>query len=150
MKASHNSQKNDDFRDDKATWASLCHFAALMGVVWWVPLGGMWVPVGQIVGPLGVWLIKRKVDPFVDLSGREALNFQINITAVSLGLAFFFDNIISLIVVWGIVLFSLFLVVRAGVVSSRGEIYKYPVPLVSIFPTKSLEGQITEKRRGSY
>lgn len=140
-----NDPKNNNFKDDKLTWASLCHFAALMGIVWWLPVGDMWVPVGQIIGPLIAWLIKRKTDPFVDLSGREALNFQINITAVSLALAFLFDNIISLVVIWCIVLSGLFMVARAGVLSSRGEIYKYPVPMIRIFPTKFLEGQITGK-----
>lgn len=145
MKEPLEPEEKHNFKDDKATWASLCHFAAFMGVVWWIPLGDMWVPVGQIIGPLIAWLIKRKTDPFVDLAGRTALNFQINITAVSLALALWFENILSLFLVWGIVLASIYMVAKAGVISSRGEIYKYPIPLISIFPTKSLEDRIREK-----
>ena len=38
------------------------------------------VPLGNILGPLIVWLIKRDEDSFVDLCGKESLNFQISMT----------------------------------------------------------------------
>jgi len=139
--------EHGDSKDDKYTWASLCHFAALMGVIWWVPVMNMWIPVGQIVGPLGVWLVKRKVDPFVDFAGRESLNFQINVTAAVLAIVLIFDNILSLISAWAIVFAAIFMVAKGGVISSRGEIYQYPVPLLSFLPRKSLMEQLKKREK---
>ncbi|MEJ5301458.1 MAG: DUF4870 domain-containing protein [Thermodesulforhabdaceae bacterium] len=142
----HQPNEENNFKDDRLTWASLCHFAALMGIVWWVPVAGMWIPVGQIIGPLGVWLVKRKVDPFVDFAGRESLNFQINVTAVVLAIVLTFDNILSLIAAWTIVFATIFMVAKAGVISSRGEIYRYPVPLLSFLPRRSLIEQLRKNK----
>jgi uncharacterized Tic20 family protein len=52
-------------------WATFCHLAAL------TPLLG--IPLGLIVGPLAVWLIKKDESPFVNRHGKAALNFQISI-----------------------------------------------------------------------
>ena len=52
-------------------WAGFCHLAALAGYV--VPM------VGNIVGPLVVWLMKKEEYPLVDDQGKESINFQISI-----------------------------------------------------------------------
>ena len=57
---------------DARTWATLCHLSALLML-----LG---VPLGNVVGPLVVWLVKRNQYPFVDDQGKEALNFQLSVT----------------------------------------------------------------------
>src|SRR5688572_10608492 len=54
---------------DDRTWGMLAHLAALAGFI--VPV------VGNIVGPLIVWLTKKEQQPFVDDQGKESLNFQI-------------------------------------------------------------------------
>ena len=55
---------------DARTWGMLCHLTALSAL-----LG---VPMGSILGPLIVWLIKKNESPFVDDQGKESLNFQIS------------------------------------------------------------------------
>lgn len=149
MENQNNRSGKNDFKSDAATWASLCHFAGLMGIVWWIPWGDMWVPVGQIIGPLAVWLVKRKTDPLVDLAGREALNFQINVTVSGLLLAIFFDSILSLAAIWSIVIAAIFMTARAGVISSRGEIYRYPFVLIHILPTRSLADTVMKRKSGA-
>ena len=37
-------------------------------------------PVGHMIGPLLVWLLKRDEFPLVDDQGRQSLNFQISMT----------------------------------------------------------------------
>ena len=56
---------------DARTWAVACHLAALAGFL---------VPLGHLLGPLIVWLLKRGDDPFVDRQGKEAVNFQLSAT----------------------------------------------------------------------
>ena len=41
--------------------------------------GYVGVPLGHILGPMVVWLIKKDEYPLVEDQGREALNFQINV-----------------------------------------------------------------------
>ena len=50
----------------------LCHLLGLASF-----LG---IPFGNIIAPLFLWLLKRAEDPFVDVCGKEAVNFQITIS----------------------------------------------------------------------
>ena len=54
------------------TWGMLCHLAAFAGLL--LPT------LGNILGPLVVWLIKKDASPFVDAHGKESLNFQISMS----------------------------------------------------------------------
>jgi uncharacterized Tic20 family protein len=51
-------------------WAMFCHLSALLGI---------WIPFGNLIGPLILWQMKRETDPFIDAQGKEALNFQITV-----------------------------------------------------------------------
>jgi uncharacterized Tic20 family protein len=92
-------------------------------------LAGLVVPFGSIIGPLAVWLTRRDRDPFIDDTGREALNFGISIAIygmVALVGALLLVGIPLLIVgmiAW-VVLASL-----AAVKASQGQAYRYPLTL---------------------
>jgi len=132
---------------DACTWAMLCHLSALVALVG--------VPLGHILGPLVIWLIKRNDHPFVDDQGKESLNFQISmsiygivliiiIVAMIGSMAFFwpfhggfwfhlwnpmaipFNILISILLVMGLFLLDLILVVVATIKASSGEPYRYP------------------------
>ena len=64
------NQKVEPVQADKEqrTWAMLCHLSALAGFI---------VPMGSVIGPLIVWLIKKEDMPLVAEHGRKSLNFQI-------------------------------------------------------------------------
>jgi uncharacterized protein len=61
---------------DERTWAMLAHLCALVGY--------SFVPFGNIVAPLIVWLIRRDQSWFVDDQAKESLNFQISMVIYSL------------------------------------------------------------------
>ncbi|SFM93178.1 DUF4870 domain-containing protein [Thermodesulforhabdus norvegica] len=126
-------------------WASLCHFSALLGVVWWLPFLDVWIPFGQIVAPLGVWLVKRKKSPYIDLAGRLALSFQTSITAICLATAFMAPPVVAFPGVWGLIFFDLFCTIRAGVAYSEGRLYRYPLPALPVFRTKALWDEVSLK-----
>jgi hypothetical protein len=98
-------------------WAMFCHFAAFLGLVF---------PFGNLLGPLIVWQIKKDLDPFVDLQGKEALNFQISV-ALAVVLCF-----LLMVVVIGFPLLvlvsigALVLTVIAGIKANDGQAYRYP------------------------
>ena len=62
---------------DVKAWAMWSHLSAL---------GGLVFPFGNILGPLIIWLSKREEIPEVDVNAKEAMNFQITMSAVSIGL----------------------------------------------------------------
>ena len=99
----------------------LCHLLALCGL-----LG---IPLGNIIGPLVIWLIKREECPFVDACGKEALNFQISMTI------YLFVSILLALVVIGFVLLpviiitNLVLTVIASIRASEGTHYRYPLTI---------------------
>jgi uncharacterized Tic20 family protein len=68
-------------------WAALCHLSALV----WIPLAGLiflgiplYLPFLNILGPLIIWLWKKSKFSWVDLQGRESLNFQLSLLIYSL------------------------------------------------------------------
>lgn len=102
-------------------WAVFCHlggFAALL-------LPG----IGQIVGPLVLWLLRRKDSAYVDHHGREALNFQISMTlyaVVAAALMWVLIGFLLIVVVLGV---QFVFMVIASVAASQGELYRYPLTL---------------------
>lgn len=131
--------------EDIGLWASLCHFSALLGAVWWLPIMDVWIPCGQLIAPLGVWLFKRKKSPYIDLAGRLSLSFQTSITALALALAFTMPPMVSLLGVWFLVFFDLFCTVKAGVAYSEGRLYRYPLPVLPFFRTRVLWDEVSLK-----
>ncbi|MFB2935885.1 DUF4870 domain-containing protein [Aerosakkonemataceae cyanobacterium BLCC-F154] len=67
------------------TWGMWAHLSSLV----WIPLMfvGLSFPVLNIIGPLIVWLYKRKDHEFIDAQGKESLNFQLSFTLYNFILA---------------------------------------------------------------
>lgn len=105
-------------RAEVRQWAMFCHFSAFLGLV---------VPLGHLLGPVVMWVWKRELDPFVDAQGKEALNFQINVTIAG------FISFLLMFLVIGFVLIAilavavLILMILAGVRANEGKPYRYPM-----------------------
>lgn len=102
-------------------WMTLCHLSALAMFI---------IPgIGNIIGPLVVWLLKKDEFPAVDTEGKEALNFQITVT-----IALLVGWILSLVLI-GIVLIAIvglaniLFIVLAAIETSNGRPYRYPFKL---------------------
>lgn len=54
-------------------WGIYCHVAVFAGFVF---------PLGNIIAPFVIWLMKKDEYPFVEEQGKEVLNFQITVTIV--------------------------------------------------------------------
>lgn len=110
--------------DVDRTWGILAHVSSL---------AGFFVPFGNVLGPLLVWLIKKDESRFVDENGKESLNFQITWTVLFVFSLFTILIGVGLLLVPLVMLAWLILVVLATVRASEGEVYDYPltVDLVS-------------------
>ncbi len=102
------------------SWGMLAHIAALAGYL---------IPLGNIIGPLVVWAMKRDISPFVDFHGKESINFQITMTiyvALSIILTLFVVGIVLLVAVG---IFELIMIIVAAIKASNGEYFRYPLSI---------------------
>lgn len=104
--------------DDERTWAIVAHATGFVGLV---------VPLGNILGPLLVWAIKKDEGRFVDENGMQAINFQITWTVLLFiaGLSIFAGIGLVLFPLVGLV--WLVLTGLAVIRASDNEVYDYPL-----------------------
>jgi uncharacterized Tic20 family protein len=123
---------NELVKSQDRTWEVVSHISSLAMLVG--------VPFGNIVGPLVVWLIKRKDSPSVEAHAKEALNFQISVMlylmiavggTASLMLILIGILLIPLLIMalFVVPIVDIVFVVIASVKASNGEFYRYPLTL---------------------
>jgi uncharacterized Tic20 family protein len=107
------------------TWNMLCHLSALAGYIG--------IPLGNILGPLLVWQIKKHEFPSTDMHGKAALNFQITVVLAALvtGAVTFMGMIfcvgwLLLPVLVLIALAGMIFPIIAGIKANNGEITNIP------------------------
>ena len=103
---------------EERKWGMLIHLSALIGLL---------LPLGLVLGPLLVWVLKRNESPFLDEQGKKAVNFQLTILIAAFVLVLLSAIIKPLI---AIAFFSGFLglifAVIASINVSKGKPYDYP------------------------
>ena len=110
--------ENPQSNKEEQNWAMFCHLAALSGFI---------IPLGNILGPLILWLIKKDTMPLVDQHGKEALNFQITVL-----FAFIISAVLTIVLIGFLLMFvvgigALVLTIMAAVKVSNGQLdYRYP------------------------
>lgn len=95
-----------------------CHLASFVGY---------FIPFGNILGPLVLWLIKRDTMPFVESEGKESVNFQISMTIYILVSAVLLFFCIGLPMIIALAVFDIVVVIMACMEASKGRSYKYPI-----------------------
>lgn len=103
---------------EERMWAMLSHLCALVGFVG--------IPLGNILGPLVIWLIKKNEIPLVDTEGKEALNFQITVTVCAVFAYFLAFTFIGFLLILPFFVVDVILVVMAAVKVYNGEKFRYP------------------------
>ena len=117
--------------NEARTWEMFCHLSALAGLVF---------PLGNIIGPLIIWQMKKSEFPSVDAHGKAALNFQLSaliylvaVSLVTVGGFFFCIGWLlapALVVAYAVIYFgSIILAVIAGLKANDGVPYAYPLTL---------------------
>ncbi|WP_347552214.1 DUF4870 domain-containing protein [Pseudalkalibacillus hwajinpoensis] len=99
------------------SWAMFVHLSAL---------SGYFIPLGNLIGPIIIWSIKKETDPFVDEQGKEALNFQLSITIYAILIGILSLVLIGLILIPVLIVVHLVQIIIASVKSSEGNQYRYP------------------------
>src|SRR2546422_1052191 len=97
---------SDNVQSQERTWNMLCHLSALAGFV---------VPLGNILGPLLVWQIKKNEVPSVEAHGKESLNFQISMFIYAVVAALSLLALIGIVLLPAVLLTNLILVIVASI-----------------------------------
>ena len=117
-------------------WEVMCHLSSLIGMFGYL---GM-IPLGNIIAPLIVWLLKRGDSLGVDAHGKESLNFHISWTLYAIA-ASIVVGALCLVVIGFLLLpflivglwvgwFVMFvLTIIAAVKASNGQLYRYPLTI---------------------
>lgn len=113
-----NPYKNQAPRNKGDNWAMLCHISALLGFI---------VPLGNILGPLVVWLFKRDEYDSVAYHGKEALNFQISWTIYLICAALMIFIMIGIFLLPLLGILWIILVILASLRAADGQPYRYPL-----------------------
>ena len=109
-------------------WAMFSHLSALTGIF----TGGL----GCILGPLIIWLIQKDSMPFVNDQAKEALNFNITVGIVALGLILVGTLLLVILIgflfyfaAFAVGIYWLVMTVIATIKSNEGIAYRYPMTL---------------------
>jgi len=102
------------------TFAMLCHILAFAGLVF---------PLGNILGPLVMWLVKKEGMPLVDDQGKESLNFQISVTIYGAACALLSFVVIGIPLAIALGVFWLAAIITGAVKASNGQRFRYPLTI---------------------
>ena len=105
---------------DERMWAMLCHLSALAGFI---------IPMGSIIGPLIVWLIKKDEMPLVAEHGRKSLNFQLTMFIAYIVCLILMFAVIGVILLPIVAIFSFIMVVIGAIKTNDGKEFNYPFSL---------------------
>ena len=121
----------DTISAEEKQWAMFAHLSALAGGLLTSAIGG-W---GFFIGPLVIWLMKKDTMPFVADQAKEALNFNITVSAVfvillvlsllTLGIGFLVTAPLMLII--GIA--ALVFIIIGAMKANQGIAYRYPMTI---------------------
>jgi uncharacterized Tic20 family protein len=119
------ARKNMDLghshRNRESVWAIFCHLSAFLMFI--LPL------IGNILGPLLIWSIKKNQIPRVDEEGKESLNFQISMTMYMLMAWVLRALAVGGLFMFGLVLTNIIFVVMASIKTSHDEQFRYPLAI---------------------
>jgi len=115
------AEVSKEVNKDARTWAMVCHLLGLAGLP--LPI------VGNIVGPLIIWQIKKDDFPFVDEQGKEAVNFQISMSIYGLVAAVLIFACIGVFLLPAVYVVDLVFLLIAAVKSNNGHHYRYPLTI---------------------
>lgn len=106
---------------EEKQWGMFCHLSALAILL--IP------SIGNIVGPLIIWLLKKDQYKFVDQEGKESINFQISITIYLYISAVLTLAIVGYFIAVGVFIFALVEIILASISASNGKSYTYPLTI---------------------
>ena len=105
---------------NERTWGMLCHISTFSGLI---------IPLGSILSPLIIWLIKKDESPFITDQGKEVLNFQISMIIYILLSLFLIILLIGIPILIGLIIFNIIVTIIGAINANDGKYYRYPITI---------------------
>lgn len=111
-------EENKGLSETERNWAMLCHLSAF---------AGFFFPFGGIIGPIICWLTRRDDSVWVNINGKNSLNFQLSMLLyIVLAIPLIFIVIgIPIIIMLGTL--KVICIIIASVKAGKGELFSYPL-----------------------
>jgi uncharacterized Tic20 family protein len=100
--------------------AMFCHVAAFAGLVF---------PFGDLIAPLIIWLMKKDGSPYVDLHGREVMNFHISMYIWAFVSVILCLVLVGFVMLLGLMVLGVVCPIVGAVRASEGREYRYPLTI---------------------
>lgn len=110
--------ENRVLSDTERNWAMFCHLSAF---------ASFFFPFGGIIGPIICWLSKRDESMWVNINGRNSLNFQLSMLLYMVLALPLILIIIGIPIIIMLVVLKIICIVIASVKASKGELFRYPL-----------------------
>lgn len=102
------------------TWAMICHLSGFIGFLF---------PFANIIAPLLIWGFKRHESAYLEMQGKEAVNFQISIT-IYYAIAFILIFVlIGLFLLPILAAFHIIAMIIASIESAHAKPFRYPLSI---------------------
>ncbi|MCX6326337.1 MAG: DUF4870 domain-containing protein [Bacteroidia bacterium] len=111
-------EENRVLSDTERNWAMLCHLSAF---------AGFFFPFGGTIGPLICWLSRKDESAWVNVNGRNSLNFQLSILLYIVLAIPLIIIIIGIPIIVLLVTLKVICIIIASVKASKGELFRYPL-----------------------
>jgi len=113
-------EENRVISETERNWAMLCHLSAF---------SGFFFPFGGIIGPLICWLSKRDDSAWVNVNGRNSLNFQLSMLLYIVLIIPLVIIVIGIPIIIILVTLKVICMIIASVKAAKGEIFRYPLTI---------------------
>jgi uncharacterized protein len=111
-------EENRLLSETERNWSMLCHLSSF---------AGFFFPFGGVLGPLICWLSRKDDSQWVNVNGRNSLNFQLSVLlymVLAIPLCFI---IIGIPIIFVIGTLKVICVIIASIKASKGELFRYPL-----------------------
>lgn len=105
---------------DERMYGMLCHILAFAGFV---------IPLGNFLGPIIMWQMKKNEFEFVDDQGKESVNFQISMFIYFMLCVPLIFIVIGIPIMIGLGIFYLVIIIIAAIKANDGIRYRYPLSI---------------------
>lgn len=105
---------------EQRQWGLFAHLSALVGLI---------IPLGNILGPLIIWQVKKEEMPFAADQAKEALNFNITMAIAGVVAWLLIFVLIGILLLPLIGIAWIVLTILAAIKANGGESYRYPFAL---------------------
>ena len=114
------SSVSGSLSQEDRNWGLIAHLSALSGLI---------IPLGSVLGPLIVYLVKKDQSAFGTDCAKEALNFNITVVIAAIVCACLWLIFIGILLSVVLFFFWLILTIIAAVRASEGTVYRYPATI---------------------